>query len=210
MTDPTFARSERAAVADLLGRLGPDAPTLCEGWDSLDLAAHLVIRERRLDSGPGILIPALAGWSERVRQGAKRRGLPRLIEQIRSGPPRLSPFALLDSQVNAVEYFIHHEDLRRAQHGWEPRELSPDAEDLLWKRLTSAARLMLRRAPVGVVMRRPGGQEVTAKRAAETVTVTGAPAELLLFAFGRQGASRAEVEGDPAAAEKLRRASLGL
>nr|BFE88977.1 hypothetical protein GCM10020093_115780 [Planobispora longispora] len=57
----TYARAERAALSDLFARLGPDAPTLCEGWTTFDLAAHLVLRERRLDAAPGI---ALSPWPD--------------------------------------------------------------------------------------------------------------------------------------------------
>ena len=50
----SLAESERALFADLLAEVGPDAPTLCGDWTTRDLAAHLVVRERRLDATPGI------------------------------------------------------------------------------------------------------------------------------------------------------------
>ena len=56
----SVASDERAALCDLLDELGPDQPTLCEGWQTRDLAAHLVVREHRLDAAPGILLPAIA------------------------------------------------------------------------------------------------------------------------------------------------------
>ena len=43
----TFAKRERLLLADLLEAEGPEAPTLCEGWSTRDLAAHLIVRERR-------------------------------------------------------------------------------------------------------------------------------------------------------------------
>ena len=46
----SFARDERIALCDLLDETGPEAPTLCEGWRTLDLAAHLVLREHRPDA----------------------------------------------------------------------------------------------------------------------------------------------------------------
>src|ERR1700754_3004842 len=46
-----FVRSERQKLADLFASLGPDAPTMCTGWATRDLAAHLVIRERRHRAG---------------------------------------------------------------------------------------------------------------------------------------------------------------
>ena len=45
MPHPLDAR-ERAQVCLRFDELGPDAPTLCEGWTTFDLAAHLVVRER--------------------------------------------------------------------------------------------------------------------------------------------------------------------
>ena len=64
----TVAQRERAALVSTFRTLTPDSPTLCDGWDARDLAAHLVVRERRLDAAPGILIPALAGYTDRVQK----------------------------------------------------------------------------------------------------------------------------------------------
>jgi uncharacterized protein (TIGR03085 family) len=204
----TYAREERLAMADLLTKLGPDQPTLCAGWKTLDLAAHLVMRERRPDAGLGVLGGPLAGHTRRVqRHYISRNSYAGLVEQIRTGPPRLSVFALpgADERGNTVEYFVHHEDIRRAQPGWEPRVLSPGLSDLLWQRLR-LARLMLRRAPVGVEFAREADawQEgdaplrITAKARAPMVTVTGTPAELTMWAFGRAAAARVRLAGsDP-------------
>jgi uncharacterized protein (TIGR03085 family) len=195
-------------VADLLTKLGPDQPTLCAGWKTLDLAAHLVIRERRPDAGLGVLGGPLAGHTRRVQdRRISRSTFPQLVDLVRTGPPRLSLFALpgADDRGNTVEYFVHHEDIRRAQPGWEPRDLSPGLSDLLWQRLR-LAKLMLRRAPVGVEFAREADawQEgdaplrITAKARAPMVTVTGTPAELTMWAFGRPAAARVRLEGsDP-------------
>ena len=50
-----FAQIERQDLCTLFEDLGPDVPTLCEGWTARDLAAHLVVRERRPDAALGIL-----------------------------------------------------------------------------------------------------------------------------------------------------------
>ncbi|WP_461013210.1 maleylpyruvate isomerase N-terminal domain-containing protein, partial [Trueperella pyogenes] len=50
----SFSSDERRRLADLLLAKGPDAPTLCEGWFTRDLAAHLWIREHRLDAAVGM------------------------------------------------------------------------------------------------------------------------------------------------------------
>ena len=48
-----LSQRERWALCDLLTELGPDSPTLCAGWRSADLAAHLLTRERRPDTALG-------------------------------------------------------------------------------------------------------------------------------------------------------------
>jgi len=210
VNEASLAKSERILLCDLLDSVGPDAPTLCEGWTTLDLAAHLVVRERRIDSGPGLLIPALAGWTDRVRTGAKARGLQRLVEQIRTGPPVWSPMRWADNAVNGLEYFVHHEDIRRAQTGWEPRSLPSDLEDELWKRVSGGAKMSMRRAPVGVVLERPDGTSVTAREAQPSVAVVGPSGEIALFTSGRTSAARVELRGDADAVTSLRSAKLGV
>ncbi|MFG1923779.1 TIGR03085 family metal-binding protein [Cryptosporangium sp. NPDC048952] len=209
---PTIAQTERAALADLFEALGPDAPTLCEGWTTADLAAHLVVRERRPDSLPGIRLGAFAGYTDRVRLGALRsRGYERLIAELRSGPPLLSPFGLpgVDGLANMGEMFVHHEDVRRAQDGWEPRSLSPEFQKALWRTLGSA-RLLLRSAPAGVRLVSPGHGERIAKSGEQMLKVSGEPAELVMFCFGRQEHTRVTIEGDAEAAAKLRGTDLGV
>ena len=55
MGNGDLAQLERGRLCDLLLEVGPDAPTLCEGWTAADLAAHLVIRERKPLAAPGIV-----------------------------------------------------------------------------------------------------------------------------------------------------------
>jgi uncharacterized protein (TIGR03085 family) len=193
-----------------LEAIGPDAPTLCEGWTTLDLAAHLVVRERRIDTGPGLVMPAFASWTDKVRATAKTRGFATLVEQIRSGPPAFSPMRWMDEAVNGMEYFIHHEDIRRAQSGWEPRELAADVEQELWKRMARGAKLAMRRAPVGVVLRSLDGSSHVARSAQPSVTVVGPAGEVALFTSGRQAAARVELEGEADAVASLRAAKLGV
>ncbi|WUH94035.1 TIGR03085 family metal-binding protein [Streptomyces sp. NBC_00433] len=208
----THAQRERLLLADLLESAGPDAPTLCEGWTARDLAAHVVVRERRGDAAAGLVVARLADRLERVRREYARRPYEELIQLIRTGPPRLSPFALkqLDEASNTVEFYVHTEDVRRAQADWAPREIDPVFADALWSRLERVARLAGRRSPVGLVLRRPDGQTVVAHRGSPVVTVTGAPAELTLFAFGRQDAADVVAVGDKAAVAAAHAAGLGL
>lgn len=211
-TAVSFADAERAYLCDLLERLGPDAPTLCAGWTSTDLAAHLVTREARPDAGPGMVLPLLAAWTARVQQGYRRREYSELVSRIRKGPPLLSPFSVpgVAALADTFEYFVHHEDLRRAQAGWEPRELDGDVEDLLWSRLARQGRLMFRRAPVGVILGRPDGQVHTARAGGRRVRIIGQPSELTLYAFGRRDHARVQLEGDAQALSELKDTAVGI
>ncbi|GAA1364996.1 TIGR03085 family metal-binding protein [Streptomyces beijiangensis] len=208
----THAKRERLLLADLLEAAGPDALTLCDGWKTRELAAHVVVRERRLDAAGGIMIGALKGRLERVQAEFAAKPYEELIQLIRTGPPKFSPYALkqVDEGANAVEFFIHAEDVRRAQPDWSPRDLDPVFSDALWRRLEKAARLMGRKSPVGLVLRRPDGQTAVAHRGAPVVTVTGEPGELTLFVYGRQDAARVELDGDKDASTKALEAKLGL
>lgn len=192
-----MAADERRELSDLFDRLGPDVPTLCTGWRARDLAAHLVLRDRRPDAAAGIQVKALAGHTERVQRSVARRPWTELVEQVRTGPPAWSPFRLpgLGEAVNGAEYFVHHEDLRRGQADWEPRVPDPARDEALWRTLRMAGRLTWRRSPVGVVLRRSSGDEVTVKQGPDAVAVVGEPGELLLVSFGRS-AARVSFDGD--------------
>ncbi|MFC4059928.1 TIGR03085 family metal-binding protein [Planomonospora corallina] len=209
----THARAERAELSDLFLRLGPDAPTLCEGWTAFDLASHLVLRERRLDALPGIALPALAGHTAKVQESLKaRHGFAGLVELVRSGPAGIYGLVPgMDAAVNTIELFVHHEDLRRAQRTWEPRTLPADLEELFWRRVRAARGLLLRRSPVGVALHRiGGGVALGGPSGGARIEVTGPASELLLFCFGRQAHARVDLSGEDAAVARLMDASLGV
>lgn len=217
MTQQPPARAERHALADLFARLGPDAPTLCAGWTTRDLAAHLVLRERRPDAAAGIMLRPVRSYSERVRHALAGRPYPVLVEMVRKPPWwSWSALPLVDSIANTAEFFVHHEDVRRAQPQWEPRDLPLDTERALWSRARGLARLGLRRFPAVVTLHAPGFGEVTAgARAADDATaprvrLQGPPGELLVFCFGRQRAARVELSGPAPQVEALRAARLGI
>lgn len=208
----THAKRERLLLADLLESAGPAAPTLCDGWTTRDLAAHVVVRERRADAAGGLLFKPLAARLERVQSEFAEKPYEELIQLIRTGPPRMSPYALkqIDEAANTVEFYVHSEDIRRAGPGWTPRELDPVFADALWSRIERMARVLGRKSPVGLVLRRPDGRTAVARRGAPVVTVTGDPGELVLFLFGRKEQVRVETAGDKEAVTKLSEAELGL
>ncbi|MFD0204105.1 MULTISPECIES: TIGR03085 family metal-binding protein [Saccharothrix] len=197
------ARDERRLLTELFAEVGPDAPTLCDPWRTRDLAAHLVLRERRPDAAAGILVKPLAGHTQRVQDAYAAKPWDELVGLVRVGPPRFSPYALADELVNAVEYFVHHEDVRRAREDWEPRSPDPVRDAVLWRRLAPTARLMYRKSPVGVVLRRPDGEAVVARRGANPVVLTGQVSELLVHVFGR-AAARVEYDGEAEAVRLVR------
>jgi len=200
------AQRERHTLCDLFEALGPEAPTLCEGWTTLDLAAHLVVRERRPDSGPGLVWAPLADYTDRVRQKVRdRMSWPELLATVRRGPPALlRPF---DHAMNTVEFFIHLEDVRRARPEWEPRPLPPSLADALWGRVGAGG--MAKQVGASIEITSYGREPKVAGRG-PVLVVDGDPGELTLFAAGRQAASRVEVTGDARLADRLRQASLGI
>jgi uncharacterized protein (TIGR03085 family) len=192
-----IAADERSALSDLFDELGPDAPTLCAGWQAKDLAAHLVLRDRRPDAAAGIQVKALAARTERVRNGIAARPWAEVVALVRTGPPAWSPFRIpaLGDLANGGEYFVHHEDLRRAQAGWEPRPPDRERDATLWRLVRILGRFAFRRSPVGIVLRRNEGEPAVVKRGPKPVTIVGEPGELVLYAFGRT-AVRLSFNGD--------------
>ncbi|HEX8935470.1 MAG TPA: TIGR03085 family metal-binding protein [Pseudonocardiaceae bacterium] len=207
----TLAAGERRELCDLMDQLGPDAPTLCKGWATRDLAAHLVIRERRVDAAPGILLPVLAGYTARVQRSAAQQPWADLVDLVRNGPPPWSPYALpgLGDKINTMEFFVHHEDVRRAQTGWEPRPADSRRAAALWALLGRAARVLYRHSPVGLVLRTPDGLERTVRGGDRSVTLIGSIDELTLHAFGREQ-TEVDIDGDQVDVAGLQSSQRGL
>lgn len=156
-----FVARERTALGDAFAESGPDQPTLCEGWQTRDLLQHLVLR----DAGPLLVLrEGKANAEARVREAAWAG----LIQEFRDGPPPGSPFRLpgANTAANFEEFFIHHEDVRRGTPGWTRRELPPEIEDAIWRRLRSPfGRVAARRAGVGVhIHRTDAASQQTGKR----------------------------------------------
>jgi uncharacterized protein (TIGR03085 family) len=204
MSRSSLAVRERSELADLLDELGPDEPTCCEGWQTAHLAAHLAVRDRRLDAMPGYGLETLpvgrplAWWSHRVEDQVRaRKPYAAIVRQVRNGPPAWSPFALprLGDAVNGAEYAIHHEDARRAQPGWQPRELSPQDQDQLWQSVLFFGRLAAGRRKDGLLLRRSDAARVQKHfgPAEPFTTVEGEPLELLLWTSGREDFARVDI-----------------
>ncbi len=206
-------RAERHALCDSLIELGPDAPTLCSPWLTRDLAAHLVLRERRPDLASGIWFGPLEGRMERGQAAMAAGDYPALVEKVRSGPPWWSPARIdrVDALVNTIELVIHHEDALRGDGAVGPRREVPDrTARAVHASLRSSAKLMFRRSPVGVRLVAPGREAIVAGPDSPVVTVSGAPVELLLVGSGRVRVADVVFEGSPDDVEALRTARLGV
>jgi uncharacterized protein (TIGR03085 family) len=207
-----YAQVERAALCDLLEELGPDAPTLCEGWATRELAAHLVVRESTPQAA-GIMLPQFGEQTNlAMRNLLERYGYAEVVRRLRTGPPRWSPTRLrfVDEAINTAEFFVHHEDVRRAREEWEPRRLPTGLEDLLWKRASLAGRFMFRRVAVGLLLARNNGQVHRVRDGEPTAVLAGKPSEITLYAFGRKSVARVEISGPEVAIEALAQTPLGV
>jgi uncharacterized protein (TIGR03085 family) len=188
MTGPIDVR-ERAQLCDLLLELGPDAPTLCEGWTTADLAAHLILREH------------FHRWSDAQRAAEKAKGLPAIVARLRAGAP-LIPWRLprIRETLNGLEYFIHHEDVRRA-NGLDPRPPMADLEALAWRMTGFSARRVARAIrPHGLELVNPDGER-RRHGAGDTAVLSGPATELILYLGGRRATAHVTLSGAAAAVE---------
>lgn len=218
MSSAQLARAERASLCDLLDEVGPDAPTLCAGWTTRLLTAHLVVRERRPDIGPGLVVGgALARWTERVTaRTAERLTFEQLVERLRLGPPKW--LQRVDGPMNLIEFFVHHEDVRRAVDGWTPRNETDALQDVLWLYQQRRVRLQTRALrTLELAIARPGGAPFLVRNQKKTigvespaVLVTGEPGELALYFFGRRNHALVELTGDPDGVAYVRSTPIGL
>ncbi len=211
MATPPLARRERHALCDLALCLGEDAPTLCGSWTAKELVTHLLVREHNPLSSAGLLVGPLSGLTERAMARLGKRDFAVLVEKLRD--PGLTAYALKPVEVlaNTLEYFVHHEDLRRAQPDWQPRELPTADEDTIWKAIRRGGRFLTRSVDVPLRLSRTDASgTATLHRGSAPVTIFGRPSELALFVFGRTQVSDLTFEGPPASIAALRAANLGV
>ncbi len=208
---PPLARRERHDLCDLALTVGEDAPTLCGDWTVKELVAHLLVRENRPWAAAGIVVPPLAGLTEKSMERMARKDFGVLVEKLRD--PGLNMYRLPAAEValNTLEYFVHLEDIRRAQPGWEPRVLAAADLGLIWKLGRGAGRMMARRLGVPVTIRRSDtGREAVLNAGDDPVVVTGPPGEVVLFLYGRGYARDLSFEGPADAVAEVRGADLGF
>lgn len=211
-----YAEISRDAMAETLLAAGPTASTLCEGWESRHLAAHLVLREHSGWAAGLFIKPLSHGMRTHLDRMAAEAEDPasyaRLIVRFRMGPGRLSPLRVpsVDAAANILEYFVHTEDVRRARTDWSPRFLHPGYDQRLWKLLIQRAGMLYRGAGVGVILVRPDGRRKVVRRGDDAVAVHGGVGELVMHAFGRPEAALITYEGSENAVARLRAHRAGI
>jgi len=207
----SITANERAELCDLFQEVGPDAPTLCEGWSTRDLLAHMLVRERRPDAAIAIVVPFFREHAADVTKGIAAEPWETMIKTFREGPPLWSPWAIpvLGDKANLAEFFVHHEDVRRGTPGWTTRGADETRDGALWELVTRMGKMLYRRSPVGLAVRRPTGEQAVIKTGRGLVTVEGEPGEILLHGSGRD-AVHVELHGQPADVAALTSASRGF
>jgi uncharacterized protein (TIGR03085 family) len=207
-----LAASERTALCDLALQVGEHQQTLCDGWTVKDLVIHLLVREGS-PAAVGIAVSPLSRFTDAASARLGRKPFAELVERLRNGPPRLSPYSIpkVGELANALEFFVHHEDIRRARPEWSPRELGDRTDRLLWSSVRMPGKALTRKAPVAVTIEdSTTGATTVLKKGTPAVTVKGAPGEIVMYLFGRSAQARVELLGPEAAVARLAGTSLGI
>lgn len=201
----SLARRERQALCDLALTLDSEAPTLCGEWDLTMLLAHLIVRERRPLSATGIMVPQLAWVTERAMAKEAAKGVPAMVRTL-CRPP-LTPYSLpvVERFTQTLEYFVHHEDIRRAQPAWEPRVLPAEDVEELWTLVSRSGAYLGRGLDVPVRLARADrpGTSAAFSKGPDPVVVTGPVGELVLWAFGRTAVQDVTFDGPPEGVARL-------
>jgi uncharacterized protein (TIGR03085 family) len=193
------ASEQRKALVSALRSVTSDAPTLCQGWSAEELALHIVVRDSRPDLAVGQKLPLVGAKARNTLERLKAGGYRALVDRVAAGPPPYFPQTLgpVDAAMNTLEFYIHTEDVLRAQPDFEMsqrREISEELRKRIWQHaaltfFVMAARKQNRR----ITFFSPGyGATTRGPATAPLMMVHGTPEELTLWASGR--ADHAEVD----------------
>ena len=181
---------------DALAAVDPGAATLCAGWSAHDLALHLWSIKREPLAWAGMVLPALAPLTRRRAELIRRRWpYGDLIDQLRSesGAIACMPLDRWEDHRHALgEYYVHTQDVARP-HGLLQPAPDGELEEALWLRTCTAARILRRRLPAGLVLEHPDGRRAASGRGRPEVVVSGAPSELICWVYGRQSVAAVTV-----------------
>ena len=215
VADALLDAVERILTADLFDELGPEAPTLLAPCTTRDLAAHLVLREHDRLAAPGLVLPGVwSRFAERRRKALALNDFSALVATIRSGPPPgFFRRQWVRQHPNLNEFFVHHEDVRRAD-GRGPRDHERVMDEALWSNVSTPRRVGSSPAGCAAPGSRFGGQQPRRPSAPDrgnpTACITGSPGELLLYLFGRREAAQVDIDGTATAVDALRRTRFGM
>jgi uncharacterized protein (TIGR03083 family) len=194
--------AERAALADSLEAVGPQAQTACDDWTAFDLAAHVVAAERasgtlafcvRTLAARGVQFrprPQLVSWAIRRE---RRDGFATLIGRLRQRSPRL----LLTPAVAAAtlfEVWMHHDDLTTAN------DLAHDTPDHLSEAIPFLMRYQATRLPTArlIVRTTDDNQFTFGPTVGPTAVLTGPAGDLVRWLAGRRPQTAPNIEAQPA------------
>jgi uncharacterized protein (TIGR03083 family) len=108
-----------------------------------------------------------------------------------------------------LEYFIHHEDVRRA-NGRDPRAPIADLEALSLRMVGFSARRLARCIrPYGLELVRPDGGR-RRYGSGDTATVSGPATELVLYLSGRRASAHVTLGGAPDAVAAVERTKMAI
>jgi uncharacterized protein (TIGR03085 family) len=211
----SHALNERRDLIDLLAEVGPDAPTLCTGWDARLLLTHLILRERSiLTFGARLRLPvAVRALDNTMGSYSKTHDYKQMLATFASRAPLYSVFAVpaLFESLNLLEYAVHLEDVRRAGGAAiPPRTIPLDRQRAIFSRLKGFTKITMRSAPGPVELRWGMVDFIRVGKGSNLVTITGDPIELTLFAFGRQPVAQVEYSGDADTIAQVRGMPLAI
>ena len=199
-----FVAASRAAFVAALYAAGPNEPTLVDQWQTQHLAASVYLRENPHQVTARVSGPSTAAMNTAIEklaeESSSRKAFYSLVRKIGDGAEpapsgkRPSLFKRVrnsmkqrrhDADSLLLEFFVHTEDIRRAQSRWAPRKLSDTYAGALFEQLREQARKYYGNAKTGYVLVRTNGERIVAKRGTTLTYVTGPAGELVLHALGR-------------------------
>lgn len=151
----------RQDLVNVLGRVGPGYPTLCEGWNTEHMLAHLILRETRPDVAAGVLLPPLAQRTktkteELAEELSDGQAFSHGLSRFEAARPLIRRVEAVDETTNFLEYLVHREDVLRGSPGAlemnAGREADADEQSAVWRALSRRAGLFAKNYPDGLTM----------------------------------------------------------
>lgn len=151
----------RNDLVTVLERVGPGLPTLCEGWNTEHMLAHLILRETRPDVAAGVILPPLsrrteAKTEELAEELSNGQAFSRGVTDFESARPLTRRNASVDENVNYLEYIVHREDILRgsaqAVEMNSGRAADEEEQAKIWAALVKRAPMMSKDYPDGLTL----------------------------------------------------------